>query len=40
MPRRFCEAASRRTMRFVEEVKSAGQQCFMILHRTRLMLIR
>lgn len=35
----ICEAVSRPTMRFVE-VKSPEQQSVMVLHRTRLMLIR
>ena len=35
-----CEAVSRPTMHFLEEVKSAEQQSVMVLHRTRLMFIR
>ena len=35
----ICEAVTRPTMRFVE-VKSPGQQSVMVLHRTRLMLMR
>jgi transposase len=35
----ICEAVSRRTMRFVA-VKTAEQQSVMVLHRTRLLLMR